>query len=171
MPHFRKWNRCLFFSRIGGYGMDIKFDRIAAVVFLAVGLLSVIGSRSIASSSYGSVVGPDIFPLFLGILLMLLAIRLFFETYRAAKYAANKELLQYKPFLIIFITTLLYILTLETIGYVITTFLFLFICFQTMEKGKWLISFIISACFSGIIYFIFVNVLKGTLPGWPIWFS
>lgn len=151
--------------------MDIKFDRYAAVVFLAVGLLSVIGSRGITSSSYGSVVGPDIFPLFLGILLMILAIRLFYETFQVSRSAAKKEKLQYKPFLIIFIATLLYILTLETIGYVITTFVFLFICFQTMEKGKWVTSLIISAGFSGVIYYLFVNVLKGTLPGWPIWFS
>ncbi|MBN6885423.1 putative tricarboxylic transport membrane protein [Cytobacillus horneckiae] len=151
--------------------MDIKFDRCAAVVFLAVGLLSVIGSRGIASSSYGSVVGPDIFPLFLGILLMILAIRLFYETFQVSRSAGKKEKLRYKPFFIIFIATLLYILTLETIGYVITTFVFLFICFQTMEKGKWVTSLIISAGFSGVIYFLFVNVLKGTLPGWPIWFS
>ncbi|MDQ0272663.1 tripartite tricarboxylate transporter TctB family protein [Cytobacillus purgationiresistens] len=151
--------------------MDIKFDRFAAVLFLAVGLLCVIGSRGIASSSYGSVVGPDIFPLILGILLMLLAIRLFYETFQASGSTEKKEKLQYKPFLIIFIASLLYILTLETVGYVITTFLFLFVCFQTMERSKWVTSFIISAGFSCFIYYLFVNVLKGTLPGWPIWFS
>ncbi|MEH7308665.1 tripartite tricarboxylate transporter TctB family protein [Neobacillus drentensis] len=150
--------------------MDIKFDRIAAILFLAVGVLFMIGSRSIASSSYGSVVGPDIFPFFLGILLVILSIRLFYETFSGKKQEKEKENLQYKPFLIILAATLVYILTLESVGYVITTFLFLFICFQTMERGKWLTSLIISGCFSGIVYIIFVEVLKGTLPGWPIWF-
>jgi putative tricarboxylic transport membrane protein len=150
--------------------MDIKFDRIAAVLFLAVGVLFIIGSTHISTSSYGSEVGPNIFPLFLGILLGLLSIRLFYETFRGKKQEGKPVKLEYKPFLIIFSATLIYILTLETIGYVITTFLFLFVCFQTMERSKWLTSLIISACFSGAIYYLFVNVLKGTLPGWPIWF-
>ena len=81
--------------------MDIKFDRIAAIVFLAVGVLFIIGSRSIASSSYGSVVGPDIFPFFLGILLVILSIRLFYETFNGKEQAKKNEKLHYKPFLII----------------------------------------------------------------------
>jgi len=151
--------------------MSIKFDRVAAVIFLAVGILFIVGSKQLASSSYGSKVGPDIFPLFLGIILAVLSIRLFYETFRSQGQGAQKEKLQYKPFLIIFVATLIYILTLETIGYVITTFLFLVVCFQTMERSKWIPSIIISALFSGIVYFIFVEVLKGTLPGWPVWFS
>jgi putative tricarboxylic transport membrane protein len=150
--------------------MNIKFDRIAAVLFLTVGVLFMIGSKHISSSSYGSVVGPDIFPFFLGLLLVLLSIRLFYETFGGQGQEKNKEKLQYKPFLIIFLSTLIYILSLETIGYVITTFIFLFVCFQTMERSKWVSSMLISACFSGIVYYLFVNVLKGTLPGWPIWF-
>jgi putative tricarboxylic transport membrane protein len=149
--------------------MDIRFDRFAAILFLTVGVLFMIGSRHISQSSYGSAVGPDIFPFFLGILLTILSIRLFYETFNGKSQRRNKADLQYKPFLIIFTATLVYILTLESVGYVITTFLFLFICFQTMENSKWLKSLIISVCFSGLVYFIFVEVLKGTLPGWPIW--
>jgi putative tricarboxylic transport membrane protein len=150
--------------------MDIKFDRVASVMFLAVGVLFIIGSKQLSSSSYGSVVGPDIFPFILGIILVLLSIRLFYETIISKGEYRAKGNLEYKPFLIIFVATLAYILTLETIGYVITTFVFLFVCFQTMERSKWLTSLIISAAFSGIVYFLFVEVLKGTLPGWPIWF-
>ncbi|MFP3508710.1 tripartite tricarboxylate transporter TctB family protein [Peribacillus sp. SIMBA_075] len=151
--------------------MDVKFDRFASVAFLAVGVLFMIASRKLSSSSYGSSVGPDIFPFVLGLVLAALSIRLFYEAYRSRRQESSKEKLEYKPFIIIFISTLIYILTLETIGYVITTFLFLFVCFQTMERNKWVTSLIISAGFSGIVYFLFVNVLKGTLPGWPIWFS
>jgi putative tricarboxylic transport membrane protein len=151
--------------------MSIQFDRIASILFLATGVLFIVGSRQLASSSYGSSVGPDIFPLILGIILVLLSIRLFYETMVAKTQQSSKEKLLYKPFLIIFFATLVYILTLETIGYVITTFLFLFVCFQTMERTKVMTSLIISACFSGLVYFMYVEVLKGTLPGWPIWLS
>jgi putative tricarboxylic transport membrane protein len=150
--------------------MELKFDHIASVLFLAVGILFIIGSKSLGSSSYGSAVGPDIFPLILGSALVLLSIRLFYETFIMKNQQRTKEKLQYKPFLIIFASTLVYILTLEMIGYVITTFIFLFVCFQTMERSKWLASLLISACFSGIVYFFYVEILKGTLPGWPIWF-
>jgi putative tricarboxylic transport membrane protein len=150
--------------------VDIKFDRFASVLFLAVGVLFIIGSKNIASTSYGSVVGPNIFPFILGIFLVLLSIRLFYETFIGQSQQGKKEKLQYKPFLIIFAATLIYILTLETIGYVITTFLFLLVCFQTMERSNPIKSLIISACFSGLVYYLFVEVLKGTLPGWPIWF-
>ncbi len=128
------------------------------------------GSRQIASSAYGSVVGPDIFPLVLGGILILLSLRLFYETFRYQVKSGEKVEMQYKLFVIIFIATLIYVLTLETIGYVITTFVFLLVCFQAMEKGKWIKSFIISAAFSGIVYYVFVDILKGTLPGWPVWF-
>ncbi len=152
-----------------GIPMDIKFDRIASVLFLSIGVLFIIGSRNLASSSYGSSVGPDIFPSILGALLVLLSIRLFFETLMTRNHQGEKEKLQYKPFLIIFVATLIYILTLETVGYIITTFIFLLVCFQTMERTKWIKSIIISACFSGLVYILYVQVLKGTLPGWPIW--
>jgi putative tricarboxylic transport membrane protein len=151
--------------------MSIQFDRIASILFLATGVLFIVGSRQLASSSYGSSVGPDIFPSLLGIILVLLSIRLFYETMVTKTQHSSKEKLQYKPFLIIFSATLVYILTLETIGYVITTFLFLFVCFQTMERSKVMTSLIISSCFSGLVYFMYVEVLKGTLPGWPIWLS
>nr|WP_263327659.1 tripartite tricarboxylate transporter TctB family protein [Neobacillus sp. Marseille-Q6967] len=151
--------------------MSIQFDRVASVLFLAIGVLFIIGSKNLASSSYGSAVGPDIFPLILGSILVLLSIRLFYETIIIKNKNSSKEKIQYKPFLIIFTATLIYILTLETIGYVITTFLFLFVCFQTMERTKWMTSLIISASFSGLVYFLYVEILKGTLPGWPVWFS
>jgi len=149
--------------------MSIQFDRIASVLFFAVGILFMVGSKHLSSSSYGSAVGPDIFPFFLGIILVLLSIRLFYESFITINQQRSNEKLQYKPFLIIFAATLVYILTLETIGYVITTFLFLFVCFQTMERSKVFTSILISACFSGLVYFLYVEVLKGTLPGWPIW--
>ncbi|WP_316568225.1 tripartite tricarboxylate transporter TctB family protein [Neobacillus sp. YIM B06451] len=150
--------------------MENKFDRIASVLFLAVGLAFAVGSKKLAASAYGSSVGPDIFPFSLGVLLILLSIRLFYETFKRKNSGGKKEKIHYKPFLIIFAATIIYALTLEIIGYVITTFVFLFVCFQVMERSKWVVSLIISAIFSYGVYFMFVEVLKGTLPGWPVWF-
>ena len=39
------------------------FDRYAGIIFFIIGALFIIESRKISASSYGSNVGPDIFPI------------------------------------------------------------------------------------------------------------
>lgn len=153
--------------------MNLKFDRIAAIVFFVVGVIFVVQAQSISGSAYGSNVGPKVFPTGLGILLIFLSIILLIETikYKATyKIVGESEDLstpQYKRFLIILIAALAYIFLLEKIGYVISTFAFLLIGFQTLEKGKWISSTLVAAGFSVFIYVFFVNVLGGSLPGLP----
>lgn len=151
--------------------MNKTFDRYAGVVFLAVGALFMIESRSISSSAYGSNVGPNIFPFILGLFLTLLSLRLIYETfrYKQPETGKPKEKLDYKRFGIIFAAAVLYAYFLEEIGYVICTFLFLFIGFQTMQRGKVWVSLVISGGFSFGVYHLFVNVMDGTLPGFPAW--
>ena len=151
--------------------MSKTFDRYSSIIFLLLGILFIFESSKISQSAYGSNVGPDIFPKFLGMILILLSCRLFYETFKYANKEKRKEILDYKKFLIILVSAILYIVLLETIGYVIMTFLFLAISFQVMEKGGWLKTLLISAAFSYGVYFLFVEVLDGTLPGFPIWFS
>lgn len=150
--------------------MSKTFDRYASLLFLVLGAAFVIGSQNISASAYGSNVGPNIFPLGLGCLLVLLSLRLFYETFKY-KQEENKErqTLDYKRFLIILGAAALYVLLLEEIGYVVSTFLFLLVGFQTMERGKWLSTLLVSGAFSFGVYFLYVNVLDGTLPGLPAW--
>jgi len=153
--------------------MNLKFDRIASVVFLALGILVVVESQKISESAYGSQIGPSTFPLGLGIILIILSILLFIETikhkttYKILNEEKENNSLNYKRFFTIFIAALGYVFLLDKLGYLITTFLFLLIGFQTLEKGKWIPSIIIAAAFSGVIYYGFVNVLGGSLPGLP----
>lgn len=150
--------------------MNKKFDRIAAIIFLIIGLTFIIESRSIATTAYGSVVGPNVFPFILGCILSLLSCRLFYETFSYKQGETGTVQYNYKQFLIVLVSAILYALLLEKIGFVISSFLFLVICFQTLERGSWIKTVSISLGYSFIIYFVFVDVLKGTLPGWPIWF-
>jgi putative tricarboxylic transport membrane protein len=149
--------------------MSKQFDRYASCLFLIIGAAFIFESRKISESAYGSNVGPDIFPMGLGIMLVLLSIRLFAETFRYAQRTKEKISYDYKRFMIMFVSAVLYAYFLEDIGYVVGTFLFLLIGFQTMEKGKWLSSILISGLFSYDVYFLFVEVLKGSLPGLPAW--
>jgi putative tricarboxylic transport membrane protein len=145
------------------------FDRYASIVFFVLGLAFVFGSKGISASAYGSNVGPNIFPLGLGSILVLLSLRLFAETFRYKHEQKEKQALDTKRFVIMLIATVLYALLLEELGYVISTFAFLVIGFQTMERGKWLSTLLISAGFSAGIYYLYVQVLEGTLPGFPAW--
>ncbi|WP_339253662.1 tripartite tricarboxylate transporter TctB family protein [Sporosarcina sp. FSL W8-0480] len=147
--------------------MSKTFDRYASIAFLLIGLLFVIESLKISNSAYGSAVGPKAFPLGLGIILILLSLRLLYETFKYKSEAATGEKLQYKKFIIILASAALYAFLLEKIGYVISTFVFLLVAFQTMERGRIVPSVIIAAVFSFGVYYLFAEFLGGSLPGFP----
>ena len=151
--------------------MSKTFDRYTSLLFLIVGLAFVVESRKISESAYGSNVGPDVFPLGLGIILILLSLRLFYETFRYPSQTGKRFNLDYKKFLIILLSAVLYGWFLDIVGYVITTFIFLVIGFQVMERGGWWKTILIASGFSYGVYYLFVEVLNGNLPGFPVWFS
>jgi putative tricarboxylic transport membrane protein len=146
------------------------FDRYASILFFLLGVGFMWQSRTISTSAYGSNVGPNIFPLGLGLLLILLSIRLFFEALKSTD-SKVAEKLDYKKFLMIFCAALLYVFFFEDIGYIIGTFLFLLFSFQVLEKGKLLKSIFISGLFSVGVYVLFVVILEGSMPGFPSWVS
>jgi putative tricarboxylic transport membrane protein len=145
------------------------FDRYAGILFLAVAAFFIIESQKISSAAYGSTVGPNVFPTGLGIILGLLSIRLIYETFRYQKEEQQKESLDYKRFIIILVAAFLYCFFLEDVGYTVTTFLFLFISFQTLKRGKVWSSLIISASFSIGVFYLFDSFLKVNLPSSSSW--
>ncbi|MGG0655946.1 tripartite tricarboxylate transporter TctB family protein [Rummeliibacillus pycnus] len=151
--------------------MNKTFDRYAGIIFLVIGILFFVESFRISNSAYGSTVGPKTFPIGLGIILILLSMRLIYETFVVKTYKndSDKEStkLEIKKFLIIFISAALYAFLLEKLGYILSTFLFLLVTFQTMERGKIVYSVLISTLFSVGVYFFFSNLLGGSLPGFP----
>ena len=73
--------------------------------------------------------------MWLGIILILLSMRLLYETFKYKTETTAGMKLQYKKFLLFF-SAVLYAFLLRKIGYVISTFIFLLIAFQTMERGR-----------------------------------
>lgn len=151
----------------GGTLINKKFDIVSGTAFLAVGAFFIVASRGITSSSYGSNVGPSVFPTLLGILLVVLSLMVIYAaaTYKGAE-KKSKDLALGKLFLLIG-AIILYILIFEPAGYVISTFLFLSFAFQLMERGKLWKSFLVAAVFSGAVYLVYVVLLQGTLPAFP----
>ncbi|TLS50312.1 tripartite tricarboxylate transporter TctB family protein [Paenibacillus antri] len=151
--------------------MSKTFSRIVSIALFVLGAAFLMESGRISESAYGSNVGPNLFPMGLGILLMLLCVRLFYETFRYPKEEGEPSVkLDYKRFLMILGAALLYAMLLQPLGYLITTFAFLTFSFQVMEKGKLWKSLAIAAAFAFGVYFLFVGVLEGSLPGLPVWF-
>ncbi|MBH0330329.1 transporter [Brevibacillus brevis] len=152
--------------------MNLMFDRIGSLFFALVGALFIAESQNISSSAYGSQVGPNMFPFGLGVILILLSLRLLWETYKkgvVASTTVSQSPLRYKRFLFILAATVLYVLLLEQLGYVIASFAFLLYAFTMMGSKSIPKSAIVSLLFSVGVYVIYVHLLKGTLPGLPAW--
>ena len=151
--------------------MNKAFDRYTSIFFILTGLFFILESQALSDNSYGSVVGSSVFPVGLGVVMVLLSILNFFQTYRTRQTNKPKESLQYKKFLIMLAALIAYVLLLEPLGYIISTFLFLLVGFQTMGRGKVWASVGISAAISGGVYAVYVDLMSGTLPGLPEWIS
>jgi putative tricarboxylic transport membrane protein len=151
--------------------LNKTFDRYASVLFFLLGVGFIWHSNEISTSAYGSNVGPNIFPLGLGLLLIILSLRLFYEVMKSKANSEAGDKLDYKKFLMIFTAAVLYAFFFEEIGYIIGTFLFLLFSFQVLEKGKLLKSLLISGLFSVGIYVLFVIILEVSMPGFPSWLS
>ncbi len=148
----------------GGATMTKTFDKITGIVFLLISILFIYESLQISGSAYGSAVGPKTFPLILGIILGLLSLRLLYETFNSKSEQKGKSNLDIKRFGIILLSAIVYVFLLEILGYVITTFIFLVVAFQVMEKGKITKTLIIAAVFAVGVYVMYVNLLGGNLP-------
>ncbi|MDF2499637.1 MAG: transporter [Anaerosporomusa subterranea] len=143
------------------------FDRYVSVVFLVLGVAIYIYSQTLTVSNVGIAIGPKALPSFLSVILIILSAVNLVVAIRSTTHDKKEEKLEYKKFLIILVSLVLYALLIEPLGYVITTFLFLLIGFQTMEKGKYLQSVIIAAAFAVGIYYFYVEVFLGVLPPLP----
>lgn len=157
--------------------MSYTFDKTFSIILLALSILFIFQATQISDSAYGSTVGPKIFPLGLGIILGLLSLQLFYESWKnavrervtgAPTTSTKISSTELKKFLIILGSALAYVFFLEKIGYMITTFIFLCISFQTMERTKLIYSIFIAAGFSLGVYYLFTSLLGGSLPSFPI---
>ncbi|MFD2371480.1 tripartite tricarboxylate transporter TctB family protein [Brevibacillus sp. GCM10020057] len=151
--------------------MNFTFDRVGSILFALIGALFVVESRSISASAYGSEVGPNIFPFGLGIILILISLRLFWESLKqkTSRAAAAGERRNYRRFILILLATVLYVCLLEPLGYVIATFLFLAFAFRVMGSSSIAKTLVVALAFSASVYYVYVYLLKGTLPEFPAW--
>ncbi|MBS1175369.1 MAG: hypothetical protein H6R05_1500 [Burkholderiaceae bacterium] len=148
--------------------MSRRFDFIASAIFLIIGLFFIIASQRLGNNVIGGTVTPATFPQVAGIVLMVLSVLLFVDTIKTVK-TTEKHLadIYYRRFFIIVLSMALYILLIEPLGFVISTFLFLLVAFQTMHRGKLLSSILIAGGFSLVVHFVFIKLLEASVQSWP----
>jgi putative tricarboxylic transport membrane protein len=149
--------------------MSKTFDTIAGCVFLVVGAFFAVGSLGISRSSYGSTVGPNVFPFGLGVILILLSLIVIYQARQYTGEAKSKRTPDYRRFGLLFLATVAYVFVFESLGYVISTFVYLVFVFQVMERKSLFVSTGIAAFFSCFVYYVYVIAFQGTLPPFPDW--
>lgn len=149
--------------------MNKTFDTIAGCVFLVVGAFFAVGSLGISRSSYGSTVGPNVFPFGLGVALILLALIVIWQARRYPERTKEKAASDFRRFGLLFAATVVYVFVFESLGYIVSTFLYLILVFQVMERKRLFVSIGIAAFFSVSVYYVYVVVFQGTLPPFPEW--
>jgi putative tricarboxylic transport membrane protein len=147
------------------------FDRAFSLILtvLAVALFHYSGTLDEMTS--GGSIGPKEMPRFLAAGLFVAAVLNLISILKAkpaaAAQSAGEAGLEYGKFVKILAALVAYALMIERLGYVLSTFAFLFFSFQVMERGKYVKTGIIAAIFAGGVYGLYVKVAKGALPGFP----
>jgi putative tricarboxylic transport membrane protein len=144
------------------------FDRYASIVFIALGVSLFLYAQTLTATSTGSSIGPKELPMFLAVALVITGAINFITAARSPASATKPRPLEYRKFLMLLGALLLYVLLLEPLGYVVSTFLFLMVGFQTIEKGGYIKSALIAAAFAGGVYYLYVHVALGVLPEFPL---
>ncbi|MHB8917354.1 MAG: tripartite tricarboxylate transporter TctB family protein [Desulfocucumaceae bacterium] len=146
-------------------------DRVIALIVFLIAAGYLYMASQFPRLEIGDPLGPKIFPVILGTILILTAILLVFESFRKPEGDArksdepeekgNKHLL---VILAVALVTLVYVLVLEKVGYILDTFLLLMVTMAYFNRNKYVQNGIIAIAFSLIFYLMFAKLLGVTLP-------
>ena len=152
--------------------MSKRFDMIASLIFAFIGVFFVVASTRLSDNVIGGAVTPATFPKAFGLILVGLSLLLMFETFKQKAHAEpSEDKTYYKRFFIILAATTAYIILIEPLGFIISTFLFLVVGFQAMHRGKLMTSIAIAAAIAAVVYLVFVRLLEASIPSWPAFLS
>ena len=148
------------------------FDRIFNLFLVALGGALYWHSATMTTELSGGNIGPDVLPKLLALALVVTASLNLVTVMRKQGAGGDKGANEYdggahRKFLVLVGLLVAYALLLEPLGYVISTFLFLFAAIQAMERGHFVKSAIIAGGFAGGVYLLYVKVALGSLPPLP----
>lgn len=158
----------------------MKADSVAGGVGLVFSLAYLALALQIPLSSLTTAgVGPRAFPIAIGIALALATLALLVKGLREARddedepaepvEAADDTLAQSPARFGVVIALLLgYIFLFVTLGYVISTALFVLAVTMYLDPRKWIRNLVYAVLFPLVVYFVFTELLQVTLPTGPM---
>jgi len=146
----------------------LKADRASSLCWLAVGGISIYGSIHLGLGTLGEP-GSGFLSFLAGCFICLMALIIFLRALiRDRGLQVKTSLLwegtNWRRPIAIGLLTLGYILALERIGFLLTSFLLLLVIFRGVEKLSWRKSLLIPVSTLGLSYLLFHIFLKAALP-------
>jgi putative tricarboxylic transport membrane protein len=143
-----------------------KYDLISGFFFLLFAFLICFLSARLPLGSWRHP-GAGLFPLLIGIILGLLSAIASFRAYQSKSHESKKPLVSEgkgKNLVVVLSALFVYAICLESLGFLISSFLVLIILFRGVEPQRWTVSVLGSALISFMSYVIFELWLKARLP-------
>lgn len=146
----------------------MKAERVGSLFWLAIGLGFVYGAIRLGPGTLQEP-GSGLLSLLAGGFLTLFALILFFKSFSHDKEMETKvsalwEGMNWHRSVTIAVTLLGYIMGLESIGFIICSFLLIFFMFNVLGNYSWVKAVLISVITTASSYLIFSVLLKVTLP-------
>jgi putative tricarboxylic transport membrane protein len=149
-------------------GENLKPDQISGLFWGTIGLLAVFGSLSLGLGNLGEP-GSGFFSFLAGGFVCLMA---FIVVFRASflgqgfqvKLSSLWEGTRWKRPIVVSLLVLGYIIAVERMGFLLTSFLLLFVILKVVEKLSWKKAILAPICTLAISYFLFIFFLKANLP-------
>jgi putative tricarboxylic transport membrane protein len=146
-----------------------KIDLIPAIIWMGLGIAVTVGAYRLKLGNPGNP-GPGLMPFLLGILLSICSLPILIRSFLVIMRNAKQEEegiwsgVEFKRLIFVVVSLLVYIILLQKIGFVLTTFLFLLILFKNIDSQKWHWALIASALTVFISFFLFIVLLKVEMP-------
>ncbi len=156
--------------------LNSNWDSFTGLFSIAFGLIYGIATWTMPRAAFGNAMDPLYFPLGVaGVAVFIGAIMLVKSNFAASVQAMknllaedNTKKIDRRRVLYTCLIGVGYALIFDRLGYIISTFLFMF-AMQTITSGwqRWLRSLIVAILFSCCIYFVFSTLLSVSLPPLP----
>lgn len=147
----------------------MKHDFLVAILVVLFAGAYLVGALMInePNTSY-SAVGPRFFPILIGAGMLLAGVWLGWQAWRKQQSSApnmeSLETMDWRSWGACVVVLLGYILVFETVGYLISTSVFLFLEARAFGSRAWVRDLIVSLALTALVYFFFNGLLKVGLP-------
>ena len=139
-------------------------DRIVPFLLLGLGIFVLWQASKITFFS-DELLGPAFFPQFLAGFIIFLGLLLFLRTFLVSEFPRVEiEIQGIVKIAVIILLSIIYLLTIETVGFLMTTPILLFALMMILTRGNLISKVIFSVMFPIAAWFVFKTFLKIPLP-------